>query len=415
MNLMKTKIFHPISLIFLLLLYQSCSNSHNKESSVSSMDNSDMSISDEIPWSERMAISVMHRHPEAWTTENDSIIKWNYKIGLLGKAFLDLYEVTGNEKYLNYFLDYSKLVIDPQGNILDYHPEDYNIDNINSGKILFLLYDETGDERYKKAADALRNQLDTHPRTPSGGLWHKKIYPNQMWLDGLYMGAAYFAQYEAELGNGENFDDIIHQFELIYVKTIDPETGLLYHAWDESKQMGWADKETGRSPNFWSRAMGWYMMALVDVLDYIPSDHEGRDILIQQLNELSEALAKVQDDSGLWYQVTNMAGREGNYLEASSSCMITYAWAKAVRKGYLPDKFEELTIKAYNGIINELIEVDKTGEVSIIKICKSAGLGGNPYRDGSYEYYLSEQIVTNNLHGTGPFILASIQVEKMGS
>jgi unsaturated rhamnogalacturonyl hydrolase len=369
-------------------------------------------IPDTLPWSERMAQSIMKRHPEAWHAENDSVGEWDYKTGLLLTGFENLYKRTGNQEYFEYIKGYADDFIDSAGNIQDYKIEYYNIDLVNSGKVLFDLYDATNDERYLTAIQTLRKQLETHPRTPSGGFWHKKIYPNQMWLDGLYMGAPFYARYNARFENGDRLDDIAYQFELIWEHTLDKETGLLYHAWDESRQMDWADKKTGQSPNFWSRAMGWYAMALVDVLDYFPKDHTKRPLLIDRLNQLSDALLRYQDESGLWYQVTDMGGREGNYLEASGSCMFTYAFAKGAAKGYLPVRYKDAAEKAFDGIVERLIKVDEDGEVHITQICGSAGLGGNPYRDGSYEYYINEPIKTDNLHGTAPFILAAFALDK---
>lgn len=400
-----------LTLLLISFIAFACKDKSNTDIDNSS-DKIHQVVSDTLPWSDRMAQSIILRHPKMWQTENDSIKKWNYKIGLLGTAMLDLYNHTNNETYYNYVKDYVNEIIDSNGSILNYEIEEYNIDQINSGKLLFQLYQKTNDPRYKTALDALRKQLNDHPRTPSKGFWHKKIYPNQMWLDGLYMGAPFYARYDVMHDEGKNMDDIVHQFQLIFDKTYDQESGLVYHAWDESKKMDWADKSTGLSPNFWSRSIGWYMMAIVDVLDYIPTNHDGRAPLINILNKLSEGIARHQDESGLWYQVTDMPDRKGNYLESSSSCMFTYAWAKGVRKGYLPNKYQALAAKAYEGIINQLTTVDEDGKVNITQVCKSAGLGGNPYRDGSFDYYINEPIKINNLHGTGPFILASIEMNK---
>ena len=395
--------------ILLISILHACDSTEKK---VGTSSATKQVVSDSLPWSERMAQSIMLRHPELWTTENAEEVKWNYKTGLLATAFLELYEESGNEEYFAYVKEYADDVIDENGKILNYKMEDYNIDNINAGKMLFQVYEQTKDPKYKIALDTLFKQYSGHPRTPSGGLWHKKIYPNQMWLDGLYMGAPFFTEYNVTFGEGEIIDDIIMQFRLIYNKTYDEETGLLYHAWDESKKMEWADNKTGLSPNFWSRAMGWYMMALVDVLDLIPEDHKGRGELINYLNELSEALAKQQDESGLWYQVTDLHDKEGNYLETSSTSMFIYAWAKGVKEGYLPQKYQTLAQKAYDGMTTKFTTVDPDGKVNITNVCKSAGLGGDPYRDGSFEYYISEPIRVNHLHGTGPFILASIYMNQ---
>lgn len=402
--------FEIVGLVLFLLLSFGCKQSVKAPNEQEPLN--PMVISDSLPWSERMALSVIKRHPEAWQTENDSVVKWNYKIGLLCTSFEELLKKTGNIKYSDYVEAYSQKVIDSSGQILNYRLKDYNIDMINSGKMLFYLYDKTNDERYLHALTTLRQQLKGHPRTKSGGFWHKKIYPNQMWLDGLYMGAPFYAAYNTRFENADKIDDIVKQFRLVYQNTYDQETGLLYHAWDESKQMEWADKLTGKSPGFWSRSMGWYIMAMVDVLDFIPEEHPGRDEIIGYLNKLSEALAKHQHNTGLWYQVTDLPNKEGNYLEASASCMFVYAFAKGHTKGYLPEKYYSLAQKAFNGIVGELVKIEEDGEIHLTQICGSAGLGGNPYRDGSFEYYVGETIKTDNLHGTGPFILAALSLDQ---
>jgi unsaturated rhamnogalacturonyl hydrolase len=369
-------------------------------------------ISNDLKWSERMALSIIKRAPQGWQVDNNEKPKWDYKLGLLMTSFEKLYQKTNNPVYAQYIQDYGESVVNSSGEILNYKLEDYNIDNINAGKMLFGLYSRTKDTRYLTAMQTLRKQLETHPRTNSGGFWHKKIYPYQMWLDGLYMGAPFYARYTAEFQEGKDFNDIAKQFEQIHLHTIDKKTGLLFHAWDESKQMPWANKETGTSPNFWSRSVGWYMMALVDVLDYMPKGHPKRKELIGFLNEISVAVAKYQDASGLWYQVTDSGSREGNYLEASGSEMFVYAFAKGANKGYLDKKYKELAVKGFDGIVRKLITVDPDGQVHITQVCASAGLGGNPYRDGSYEYYIKEKIKADNSHGLGPFILAALELEK---
>ena len=291
-------------------------------------ESSKIIISKDLKWSERMALSIMKRAPIAWQVDNNEKTKWDYKIGLLMTSFEKLHKKTNNPVYADYIKGYAETVINSSGEILNYKLEDYNIDNINAGKMLFDLYSRTKDNRYLTALQTLRKQLETHPRTNSGGFWHKKIYPYQMWLDGLYMGAPFYAQYTATFDNGKDLDDVAKQFEQVHLHTIDKKTGLLFHAWDESKQMPWANKETGTSPNFWSRSIGWYMMALVDVLDYMPKEHPKRKELIGYLNEISTAVAKYQDTSGLWFQVTDAGKKEGNYLEASGSEMFVYAFAK---------------------------------------------------------------------------------------
>jgi unsaturated rhamnogalacturonyl hydrolase len=358
----------------------------------------------------------MQRSPEAWAMRDFKLMEkpqWAYTYGLVLLGFQRLYEKTGEQHYLDYVKTYVDQLIDEQGNIRGYHIAEFNIDSVNSGKLLFLLHEKYQDPRYLTAMKTLRQQIEWQPRTRSGGLWHKLIYPWQMWLDGLYMGAPYYAQYAQQFGEGEKtFDDIAHQFILIESKTRDAKTGLLYHAWDESTLQLWADDETGLSPHFWSRAMGWYAMALVDVLDYFPEEHKDRAKLIAILNRLAEALVKVQDKSGLWHQVTDQGDRYGNYLEASGTAMFTYAFAKGANKGYLPASYKRVANKAYEGMLKNLIEVDDQKQVHLTQICGSAGLGGSPYRPGTFQYYVSEAIRTDDPHGIGPFILASIELNR---
>lgn len=392
-------------------LFVSCKQ-EKKQSEIIDENKTEFIISDSLKWSDRMALSIMKRNPEVWNIDHIPEPKWEYKVGLVLKAYERLYESTKNETYYNYIKDFVDSMIDSTGTIKGYELESYNIDLINPGKLLFNLYDKTQDEKYLIALKTLRKQLDGQPRTKSGGFWHKKIYPNQMWLDGLYMGEPFYAQYTVKFENGKNIEDIAHQFRLLHDHAFDKNTGLYFHAWDESKQMPWANKETGCAPNIWLRALGWYAMALVDVLDYLPKEHPKHQQFVEYLNELAEAASNFQDESGLWYQVPNMQEREGNYLEASGSSMFVYAFAKGAHKGYLPAKFEAVAIKGFDGLVKELIKVDDDGEIHLTQVCKSAGLGGDPYRDGSYEYYLSEPILTDNSHGLGPFIMAALELNR---
>jgi unsaturated rhamnogalacturonyl hydrolase len=271
-----------------------------------------------------------------------------------------------------------------------------------------------GTEKYHKAATLLREQLQKQPRVPEGGFWHKNRYPNQMWLDGLYMGEPFYAEYAATFHEDTAFNDIAKQFILMEEKARDTKTGLLYHGWDQSKKERWANPETGLSPNFWGRAMGWYGMALVDVLDYFPEQHPKRAELLAILNRFAAAIVKYQDkNSGLWYQVLDKSTDNGNYPEASASCMFVYAMAKAVRQGYLKPSYLPAIQKGYNGIIEKFIETDANGQVNLNGTVSVSGLGGKPYRDGSYEYYLSEKVITNDAKGVGAFILASVEVERL--
>jgi unsaturated rhamnogalacturonyl hydrolase len=327
-------------------------------------------------------------------------------------SFEALYKNTNDQKYYNYIKQYADATIDQNGEVSSYKFDTYNIDMVTAGRLLFNLYTTTKDTRYLKVMQLLRKQITEQPRTASGGFWHKKIYPNQMWLDGLYMGEPFYAQYTTQFENGVKLDDIAYQFELIQLHATDPKTGLLYHGWDESKQMPWADKTTGCSPNFWSRSIGWYVMALVDVLDYFPENHPKRKSLIGYLNAISNSLVQFQDPSGLWYQVTDKGGSEGNYLESSGSSMFAYAMAKGVNKGYLPMKFKAIANKAFDGLTTQLIKTDPDGQIHITNACAVSGLGGNPYRDGSYTYYVNERKKDNDPKATGSFILAALELNR---
>lgn len=235
-----------------------------------------------------------------------------------------------------------------------------------------------------------------------------------MWLDGLYMGAPFYARYAQYFNEQSYFDDVIKQFVLIHKHTYDPETGLNYHGWDESKQQKWADPITGCSPNFWGRAMGWYAMALVDVLDFLPFDHPGRPRIIEILNQVAKGIEKYQDPkTGLWYQVMDQGSREGNYIEATASSMFTYALLKASRKCYISKDYKKVAVKSYNGIVGHLIRDHGDGTLSLTNCCSVAGLGGNPYRDGSFDYYIKEPVRYNDPKGVGPFIMASLEFSKL--
>jgi unsaturated rhamnogalacturonyl hydrolase len=332
--------------------------------------------------------------------------------GLVLTSFEKLYEKTAKKQYYDYIQNYANGLVNENGTIKTYKFDDYNIDMITAGRILFNLYETTKEPRYLEAMELLRKQLAEQPRTKEGGFWHKKRYPNQMWLDGLYMGSPFYAQYTIVFEGGKNLDDIAKQFELVQLHATDKKTGLLYHAWDESKLMPWANKETGTSPNFWSRSIGWYAMALVDVLDYFPKNHPKQKELVCYLNDIAKALSKSQDASGLWYQVTDKGGKEGNYLESSGSSMFAYALAKGVNKGYLPKKYKAVANKAFDGLTTQLIKFEADGEITITQACAVAGLGGKPYRDGSYEYYVNERKKDNDPKATGAFILAALELNR---
>lgn len=369
-------------------------------------------ISKKLKWSERMALTIMSQHKESYMIDNATSPKWDYVHGLVLTSFEELNKQFPKKIYQDYIRSYVDNLVQNDGSIATYKIDSYNIDMIVAGRLLFNLYESTKENKYLIALQTLKKQIEEQPRTISGGFWHKKIYPNQMWLDGLYMGEPFYAQYTKTFENGKNFEDIAKQFELIERYDKDPKTKLLYHAWDESKQMPWANKVTGTSPNFWSRSLGWYAMALVDVLDYFPKDHPNYNQLVEQLNDLAAALIPFQHKTGLWYQVTDKGELKGNYLEGSGSAMFVYALAKGVNKGYLPKKYKKVALKGFDGITKKLIKTNDKGEIIITQVCAVAGLGGNPYRDGSYEYYINEKKKDNDPKATGPFILAALELNK---
>jgi unsaturated rhamnogalacturonyl hydrolase len=361
-----------------------------------------------------MAESEMQRNPYLWMADFVTEKKWNYTQGLMGLAFIRLSEASGEEKYFSYAKGYADSLIDKNGNIINYKKSNYNIDQINPGKMMFLLYDRTSDPRYETVIQTLREQLDSQPRIPEGGFWHKKIYPDQMWLDGLYMGAPFYAEYALRYDEPEDFPDVVNQFLIVAEHTWDPATGLYRHAFDASRKMPWADPVTGQSPHAWGRAMGWYAMAMVDVLDFLPQEEPGRDEIIRIFKGVIDTLIRIQDpDTGGWYQVLDRSGEPGNYIETSCTAMFSYAIFKGVRMGYLEPSCLSAAEKAYNGLIDHFITIDSNGIVSLTRICAVAGLGGNPYRDGSYEYYIGEAIRDNDPKGVGPFIMASMEYERL--
>lgn len=362
-------------------------------------------------WSIQMANTIMNQYDSLINYDGRGNVDWSYDVAMLAMSIGKLGVV--DKKYSDYMKTYYDYFIKEDGTITHYHADEYNIDRINPAKGLFILYKESGDEKYNKGIPQFVEQMKLHPKTNSGGFWHKQIYPYQMWLDGIYMGSPFLAQYAKEYNAPEWFDVVSFQVLHIYEKTLDPKTGLLYHAWDESKEQRWCNPVTGQSPHFWSRAIGWYLMAIVDILDYLPGDHPDRTSMIKILNDEIDALLKVADKkTGLWYQVIDQGDREGNYIEGSGSCMYTYAMAKAANKGYIGASYKSIANEKFDAIIQELITTDKNGNLVLKNVCGGCGLGGNPYRDGSYNYYITERIVPNDSKGVAPFILAAIELDR---
>lgn len=355
---------------------------------------------------------ALHPDTVAYTTEAKSY-RWNYEQGLMLDAFYQVWKISGEQKYFDYIKKNIDYYIEDNGNIKTYKMEDYNIDNISPGRVLLHLYTETKELKYKKVADTLLKQLKDHPRNSKGGFWHKKIYPNQMWLDGLYMAQPFYSRYAVLFDKSEFFDDVLNQFLLVGQHLKDEFTGLYYHAWDESKEQQWANPETGRSPNYWGRSIGWFMMAMVDVLDFIPENHPQREKLITMFSDLSESLLKFRDEkTGLWFQVVDQGDREGNYIETSGSSMFIYAFAKGANKGLLHNKFLEVAEESFNSILKNFISYDENNNFYLDNIVLVGGLGGRPYRDGSFEYYISEPIRKNDFKGYGPFLLSAVELYR---
>ncbi len=364
------------------------------------------------PLSAQMADTAMNR---LWVDERDQAgvpPKWVYDFGVVLNGMKNLWLETGDKKYFDQIKKGVDAFVNEDGTIRTYKVEDYNLDQVLMGRSVLLLYSVTGDEKYRKAADLIRSQLKNQPRTNEGGFWHKKIYPSQMWLDGLYMGEPFYAEYARTFHETQDFDDIANQFVWMEKNVRDEKTGLLYHAWDESRQQKWADKTTGCASQFWGRAMGWYAMALVDALDYFPENHPRRAELVAILNREMNALERVQDKkSGVWWLILDKPNEKGNYLEASASAMFVYAMAKGVRKGYLPQSFMKSANQAWAGIQKQFLTDSVGGKLTLEKTIGGAGLGGNPYRAADYNYYVSEKVVTNDPKGVGAFLLAASEME----
>lgn len=388
--------------VFALVVLTGCkTNDYNRE---------DSSIT-----SKQLVDSFIQSHPDtiAYPSEAKSY-KWNYEQGLIMEAMFRVWKSTGDDKIYNYIKKNLDYYIKEDGSIKTYVYDSFNLDNIVPGRVLLHFYKKTNLEKYKVAADILMKQLSNHPRTSEGGFWHKKIYPNQMWLDGLYMAEPFYSEYLKMFNKPELYDDIANQFLLIKEHLYDAKTGLYYHGWDESKQMKWSDPVKGTSPNFWGRSIGWFMMAMVDVLDSYPENQKSKNEILKMFQELSSALLKFRDDkTKLWYQVVDQGNRTGNYIETSSSLMFIYSFAKGYNKGYLDESYLNIAKESYKYLINNFVEQNDKNEFYLKNVCSVGGLGGNPYRDGSFEYYISEPIRVNDFKGYGPLILAANELQSV--
>jgi len=371
-------------------------------------------ISEKLPMSVRLAESEMVRCPESWQLDFQPKLKWDYCHGVELQAFLRLEEMYGDSRYFDYAEAYCDTMVREDGTVVAYKREEFSLDRVNTGKILFNMYARTGEEKYKKALDLMYSQFEGQPRTKEGGFWHKKVYPHQMWLDGLYMGAPFYAEYAARYGKPEAFQDVINQFCVVARHTYDPATGLYKHAWDESREQFWCNKENGQSAHSWGRAMGWFAMALVETLEFVPVDEPNRDSLLAILDNVVKQIERYQDKkTGLWYQVLDRSGDRGNYLESSVSAMFIYSLYKGIRLGVVPATYMAVADKGFEGFMKRFIKVGKKGVVSITDCCAVAGLGGKNMRDGSYDYYINELIRDNDPKAVGPFINACLERERL--
>lgn len=357
----------------------------------------------------------------AWNIEKakaGKAVGWNYIDGCMILALLEIYAATGEKKYYDFadaFIDHR---VREDGSIAGYSVEEYNLDNINAGKTLFLLYGLNGKEKYRRAIELIYSQVQNQPRTAEGNFWHKKIYPNQVWLDGMYMAQPFYMEYETKLHDRQNYKDIFGQFANVIRHMRDEKTGLYYHGYDASREIFWCNKETGLSENFWLRALGWYSMALLDTLAKCEPGEEYRaeyDMLRDAFVQLMESMLKLQDESGMWYQLPALGDRKPNYLETSGSAIMAYSLLKGVRLGFLPESYRENGIRAFRGICDRYLKETEDG-LNLGGICLVAGLGpaDNLRRDGSFDYYMSEPVVENDAKGVGPLLLAYTELRRLG-
>ena len=371
------------------------------------------------PLSVRMVRSEMRRHPSPATLDGipEGKIKWNYTTGLELLAMTDVADPYGCGDMYDYVERYYDSIVRADGSVITYKKSNYNLDHVCPARPLFKLYERTGEERYKAVLDTVFVQLQEHPRNDDGGFWHKKAYPHQMWLDGLYMGEPFYAEYVVRnFSDSERFEDfkadIVNQFVTVAGHTFDPATGLYRHACDVSREMFWCDPTTGQSAHAWGRALGWYAMAIVETLQYLGVDQTTRP-MVAILENIYETLPRyASPQSGMWYQVLDAPGREGNYEEATGSIMFVYAMMKGVRLGYLPAGMKEESLRLYEKFVDRFVRENEDGTVSITDCCAVAGLGGKTMRSGDFDYYISEPIIENDCKGVGPFVWASLEYER---
>ncbi|RAJ05320.1 unsaturated rhamnogalacturonyl hydrolase [Chitinophaga skermanii] len=365
----------------------------------------------EVNYGKAMAETAMHIWPDSLVSSPGKPAKWTYEQTVMLRGIEGVWRQTGDGKYFAYIQKSMDFFIDEKGNIRTYKLKDYNIDNTMPGGLLLTLYEVTGKKKYLLAAQQLRQQLQEQPRTKAGGFWHKKIYPYQMWLDGLYMGEPFYTAYTKYFGPDSCYNDIARQFELMERFSIDQKTGLMYHGYDESREQKWSNPQTGKSPHVWARAMGWYGMALVDVLENFPANHPKRPALVAILNRYATTIAKHQHATSLlWYNILDKPGEARNYFESSASAMFIYTFLKGTRLGVLPVKYRAIGEKAYVELVKNFVQKNGEGYYDWHGTVAVSGLGGTPYRDGSYDYYMGEKVVVNDAKGMGAFIQAANEI-----
>ena len=363
-------------------------------------------------WPDKIIESTMRFYPDATTLTINSPGKWNYEVGIFLSAMYVQSRKANNDSYLQYIKKWADRFINAEGKIDSafYPVKEYKLDDIIPGRPALFLYEATREEKYKTVADQLADQLVHQPKTTDGGYWHKKIYPNQMWLDGIYMGDVFSSHYASLFNHPEFFHEAIHQIKLIDKHTTDAKTGLMYHGWDESKNNVWADQQTGTSPEFWARAIGWYITALVECLDYIPENHPERKDVIAILQKLAKSVLRYQDaHSHLWYQVVDKGNEKGNWIETSGSAMFTYAFAKGFRKGYLDKSYRSAAQKAFDALINSYVYFDDTGKLYLDQTVKVGTLNVKSSK-GDYNYYISTERRINDYKGLGALLYASMEL-----
>ncbi|MBR1585954.1 MAG: glycoside hydrolase family 88 protein [Clostridia bacterium] len=368
---------------------------------------------------DRYVLSLIQRSTPEKTVWNVEKLRqgkpadWNYIDGCMVTALLSMAEISGDRRYFDFAESFIDSFVAADGTIRTYQGDKHSLDDINEGRVLFPLYEKTGKEKYKKAAEFLHSQLLAQPRTQEGNFWHKQIYPNQVWLDGIYMAQPFSALYEKHIGAGD-YGDIVSQIQNVRLRMRDEATGLYYHGYDASRAAFWCDKETGLSRSFWLRAIGWFSVALADLMEILPPG-PARDGLSPIFVQLMQDVARFADEkTGMYYQVVDQGGRPGNYLESSGSSMLAYAMLKGARLGLLPKAYAALGQKTFDGIVSTRLQFSED-ELNLGGICLVAGLGpeNNPRRDGTFDYYISEPVVKNDAKGVAPFVLCYTEIKRL--